>query len=170
MLEASAYLGWKGRVPPGIRPKKECTKSRETCFAKNTLNLNDKGPSTKWVCFPKFYGPLAIWPWLTISPQSSLNVIYCLILTAWQWLMSFTYIPVQTEPSKSPLRNRLLVLLWEIGYLSSPSRSCLGKHILIWSGQWGGALCRQISPPQEAKELISFFPHHLFVLFRPSMD
>ena len=85
--------------------------------------------------FPKFYGPLAIWPWLKIRPQSSLNVIYCLISTAWQWLMSFTYmpcIPVQIKPNKSPSRNRLLaLLLWEISYLSSPSRSCLGRLILI---------------------------------------
>ena len=47
----------------------------------------------KWVCFPKFYSPLAIWPWLRISPQSSLSVIYCLIISAWQWLMSFPYTP-----------------------------------------------------------------------------
>ena len=38
---------------------------------------------------PKFYGPLAIWPSLTISPQSSLN----LIITSWEWLMSFPYMP-----------------------------------------------------------------------------
>ena len=69
----------KGRFPGAIRPKKECIKSCETCFA-NTLNLNDKGPSLKWVCFPKSYSPLANWPWLRISPQSSLFVIYCLIL------------------------------------------------------------------------------------------
>ena len=128
----------KGRFPRVIRPEKECIKSCETCFA-NSLNLNDKGPNTKWVCFPKFYGPLAIWPWLRISPHSSLNVIYCLILTAWQCL-SFTYmpcIPVQIEPNKSPLRNRLkALLLWEICYLSSPSRSCLGRLILIFGG-WG---------------------------------
>ena len=42
----------KGRFPRAIRPKKECIKSCETCFA-NTLNLNDKDPSMKWVCFPK---------------------------------------------------------------------------------------------------------------------
>ena len=66
----------------------------------------------------KFYGPLAIWPWLKISPHSSLNVIYCLIITAWQWLMSFMYkpcIPMQIKPNKSPVRNRLLaLLLWEL--------------------------------------------------------
>ena len=92
----------KGGFPGAIRPKKECIKSSETYFA-NTLNLNDKGPSMKWVCFPKFYDPLAIWPWLRISPHSSLNVIYYLILAAWQWLMSFTYmpcIPMQIKPNK----------------------------------------------------------------------
>ena len=42
----------KGGFPEVIRPKKECIKSCEACFV-NTLNLNDKGPSMKWVCFPK---------------------------------------------------------------------------------------------------------------------
>ena len=99
----------------------------------------------KWVCFPKFYSPLANWPWLRISPQSSLCVIYSLILTAWQWLMSFTCILVQIEPNKSPLRKRLLALfLWEIGHLSSPSRSCLGRLILICGG-WGSPAGR--APP-----------------------
>ena len=93
----------KGRFPGEIKPKRECIKSCENCFA-NTLNLNDKGPSMKWVCFPKFYGPLAIWPWLRIRPHSSLNVIYCLIITAWQWLRSFTYmpcIPMEINPIKA---------------------------------------------------------------------
>ena len=127
-------LCWNGRSLGATRSKKECIKSCEICFAKNTLNLNDKGPSIKWVCFPKFCGPLAIWPWLRISPHSSLNVMYCLITTAWQWLMSFTCIPVQIEPNKSPLRNRLLaLLLWEIGHLSSPSSSSLGRLILLWT-------------------------------------
>ena len=124
-------------VPWGIRPKKECIKSCEICFA-NTLNLNDKGPCMKWVCSPKFYGPLANWPWLRISPQTSLNVIYCLIITAWQWL-SFMYMPVQIKHNKRPLRNRLLaLLLWEIGHLSTPSRACPGRLILIRGGQGGG--------------------------------
>ena len=94
MLEVSMALCWKGRggFPRVIRPKKECIKSYETYFT-NTLNLN-KGPSMKWVCSPKFYGPLTIWPWLRISPHSSLNVIYCLIISDWQWLMSFMYIYV----------------------------------------------------------------------------
>ena len=36
-----------GRFPWVIRPKKECIKCYETCFAKNALNLNVKGPSMK---------------------------------------------------------------------------------------------------------------------------
>ena len=82
----------KGGFPRVIRPKKECIKYYETYFA-NTFSLNDKGPYKKRVCSsPKFYGPLAIWPWLRISPHSSLSVIYCVIISAWQWLMSFTHI------------------------------------------------------------------------------
>ena len=115
----------KGRFPGAIRPKKEYIKFCESCFA-NTLNLNNKGPSLKWVCFPKSYSPLGNWPWLRISPQSSLYVIYCLILTAWQWLMSFTCIPVQIEPNKSPLRNRLLALL-----LSSATFPPQADNILV---------------------------------------
>ena len=83
----------KAQFPRAIRPKKECIKSYETYFA-NTLNLNDKGPSLKWVCSPKFYDHLAIRPWLKISPQSSLSVIYYLTISAWQWLLSFTCVCV----------------------------------------------------------------------------
>ena len=160
MLEVGAALCWKGRFPGEIRPKKECIKPCETCFA-NTLNLNDKGPRLKWVCFPKSYSPLANWPWLRISPQSSLFVTYCLILTAWQWLMSFTCIPVQIEPKKSPLRKRLLaLLLWEISHLSSPSRSCLGRLILIGGGGVevgcpGGRAPPQWSPGESMNATIS---------------
>ena len=53
---------------------------------------------------PKFYGSLALWPWLRTSPLSSLNVIYCLIITTRQWLMSFIYlpcIPMQINPIKA---------------------------------------------------------------------
>ena len=143
MLEVGVALCWKGPVSRAIRPKKACIKSCETCFAKNTLNLSDKRPSIKWVGFPKFHGPLAIRPWLRTSPYSSLNVIYSLIITAWQWLMSFTYmpyIPMQIKPNKSPLRNRLkALLLQEIGCLSSPSRSCPGRFILIHSSSGASA-------------------------------
>ena len=133
----------KGRFPGEIRPKKECINSCETCFA-NTLNLNDKGPSLKWVCFPKSYSPLANWPWLRISPQSSLLVIYCLILTAWQWLMSFTCIPVQNEPNKSPLRKMLLALLFERSATFPPQ----ADHVLVdlFSSIAGGGACGR-SPP-----------------------
>ena len=86
----------KGVFPRAIRPRKECIKSYETYFA-NALNLNDKGSSMKWVWFPKFYSPLTIWPWLRKSPQSSLNVIYYLIISSCQRLMSFTYLYIYTH-------------------------------------------------------------------------
>ena len=150
MTEGGAVLCWKGQIPRGDRPKKECIKSCETYFA-NTLNLNDKGPCMKWVCSPKYYGPLTIRPWLRISPQSSLYVIYCLILTAWQWLMSFTCISVQTEPNKSPLRKRLLaLLLWEI--VTFPPQA---DHVLVdlfssvADGGGGRAGMRTEPPPHQ---------------------
>ena len=49
-------------------------------------------------------------------------------------------IPMQIKPNKSSFRNRLKAfLLWEISYLSSPSRSCLGRIILINGGWWSPA-------------------------------
>ena len=72
----------KGGFSGEIRPKKECIKPCETCFA-NTLNLNDKGPSLKWICFPKSYSPLA--NWLRISPQSSLLSIVWSLLPDNDW-------------------------------------------------------------------------------------
>ena len=81
MTEGGALLCWIGsQVPQAIRPKKEYIKPCETGFAKNTLNLNDKGPSLKWVCFPKSYSPLANWSWLRISLQS------CLLSIVWSSL------------------------------------------------------------------------------------
>ena len=45
MLGVGVALYWKGGgFQEGIRPKKECMKSCETCFA-NTLNINDKDGS-----------------------------------------------------------------------------------------------------------------------------
>ena len=118
--------------------------------------------------FPKFYGPLAIWPWLWISPHSSLNIC-SLIITAWQWLMSFTNspcIPMQIKPNKSPVRNRLKALfLWDIGYLSFPSRSCLGSLILICGG-WGCSAGR--APPNRLSNKIDFSNiHNILFLFLP---
>ena len=145
MPEGSAALGRNRWFPGMIRPKKECIKSCETCFAKNALNLNDKGPSIKWVCFPKFYGPLANWLWLRISPHSSLNVIYCLIITAWQWLMSFACILCKLNPIKAHWGTGSRPFTWEIGHLVSPNRSCPGRLILIRGGQGWGALW--LDPP-----------------------
>ena len=93
----------KGELPRSIRPKKECIKSYETYFA-NTFNLNDKGPCMKWVCFPK-----VLWPfnYLTLTQNKPSEFFECyllLIISAWQWLMSFVFLcklnPIKDCPGK----------------------------------------------------------------------
>ena len=110
----------------------------------------------KWVCFPKFYSPLANWPWLRISPQSSLNVIYCLILTAWQWLMSFTCIPVQIEPTKTHWGKGS----WPFSFERSATFPPQADHVLVdlFSSAAHGGLCGQSSPPTE-NNMVNFHPH-----------
>ena len=74
----------KGRFPRAIRPKKECIKSCETCFA-NTLNLNDKDPSMKWVCFPKVLWSFSYLTLIQNKPsefyECYLFDYYCLTMT-----------------------------------------------------------------------------------------
>ena len=82
--------------------------------------------------FPKVLWPFAItlsfWPWLRISPYSSLNVIYCLIITAWQWLMSFMpCIPMQIKPNKSPLRKGF----WPFSFERSATFPPQANHVLV---------------------------------------
>ena len=147
MLEVGVALCWKGLVSGAISPKKKCIKSCKTCFAKNALNLSDKGPSMKWVCFPKFYGPSTIWPWLRISPRSSLNVIYYLIISAWQWLISFTYtpcIPMQINPIKAHWGTGF----WPFSFERSATFPPQADHVLVdlFSSEADGGLCGQSSP------------------------
>ena len=50
------------------------------------------------------------------------------------------------KPNKSPLRKRLLALLLrEIGYLSSLSRSCLGRLILSHNAAYTAGRVTQLS-------------------------
>ena len=126
MPDVGAALCWKRKVPWGIRPKKECIKSCETCFA-NTLNLNDKGPSLKWVCFPKFYSPLAKWPWLRINPHSSLNIIYCLIITPLQWLMTLPVFLCKLNPIKGHWRTGH----WPFSFKRSATFPPQADHVLV---------------------------------------
>ena len=123
---------------PGIRPKKECIKSCETHFA-NTLNLNDKGPSMQWVCFPK-----VLWPFNYMTLTQNFFECYLLFdhycLTMIDELYIYTLYSYANKPNKCSLRNSLLaLLLWEISHFSSPSRSCLGRLIFIRGrgGPWG---------------------------------
>ena len=152
MLEVVAALCWNRRFLGAIRPKEECIKSCETCFAKNALNLNDKGPSIKWVCFPKFYGPLAIWPWLRISLHSSLNVIYCLIITDWPWLMSFTCVPVQIEPSKAHWGTGS----WPFSSERSATFPPQADHVFVdlFSSTMGSVALLDIAPPYGTKAMV----------------
>ena len=93
----------KGGLPGMIRPEKECIKSCETCFA-NTLNLNNKGPSlNEMSLFPKVLWPFSYLTLTLNKPSEFFEFIY-LIITAWQWLMSFPYmpcIPMQIKPIKA---------------------------------------------------------------------
>ena len=93
--------------------------------------------------FPKVLWPfgvtLSVWSWLRISPYSSLNVVYSLIGTAWQWLMNFNICPVflcKLNPIKAHWEKGLRPFSYErLVNLSSPSRPCLGSLVLICSSQ-----------------------------------
>ena len=107
----------------------------------------------KWVCFLKFYSPLAIWPWLRIRPHSSLNVIYYLIITARQWLMSFMdmpCIPVQINPVKA----RWGTGSWPFSFESSATFPPQADQVLVnlfSSLGAGGAL--QAEPPHIVQKI-----------------
>ena len=100
---------------------------------------------------PKFYGPLAIWAWLRISPQSSLNVIY-LIITAWQWLMSFPYtpcIPMQIKPVKACQgkgRGTLPLIEWLCCPFSSTGFNSLCEF--VWSRPQSCGHCLPVTTSQ----------------------
>ena len=113
----------------------------------------------KWVCFPKFYGPLAIWPWLRISPQSSLNVIYCLIITAWQqWMRTFLDVMLP-ESNKSPSRQGLGCSLTQ--RVAMPSLFSTGLLQSLW-------ICS--SHPQHRKHCWSESASFASVLYWPSVS
>ena len=144
MPEGGAALGRNRWFPGAIRPKKECIKPCEACFAKNALNFLIRVQAWNEFVSPKFYSPLANWPWLRISPGSSLYVIYCLMLTAWQWLMSFTCIPVQTEPIKAHWGK----VSWSFSFERSATFPPQADHVLVdlFSSAVDGGLWGQRSP------------------------
>ena len=115
--------------------------------------------------------PKVLWPFnfLTLT-QNKPWVLWMLSIT-WSFLPDnewalhiYIYMPctpMQIKPNKSPLRNKFLVFLfWEIGYLSSPSRSGLGRLIFIHGGR--GALRTKL--PHTLPYLILFFWLLLFTL------
>ena len=130
----------KGWFPGVIRSKKECIKSYEIYFA-NALNLNDKGPSMEWVCFPK-----VLWPFNYMTLTQNFFECYLLFdhycLTMIDELYIYSLYSYANKPNKSPLRNRLLAL-WEISHLSSLSRSCLvDLFSSVVAGEWGASAGR----------------------------
>ena len=88
MLEVGVALCWKGWVPGAIRPEKECIKSCEICFA-NTLNLNDKGPGMKLVCFPKV---LWSFSYLTLMQNKSSEFFECYLFDYYCLTMTELYV------------------------------------------------------------------------------
>ena len=81
----------------------------------------------KWVCFPKFYGPLANWPWLRISPQSSLyvTIIWSLLpdnnwwaLPVFLWKMN----PIKAHWGKGS---------WPFSFESSATFLPQADHVLV---------------------------------------
>ena len=113
MLEVDTPCAGKGGFPRAIRPKKEYIKSYETYFP-NTLNLNDKGPSMKLVCFPK-----VLWPfnYLTLTQHKPSEFFECYLLFDYFCLTMIDELSIYAlyfyanKPNKSPLRNRLWALL-----------------------------------------------------------
>ena len=147
MLEVGSVLFRKGVIPGAIRPKKECIKSYETYFA-NTLNLNDKDLSMKWIPSSKFYGPLPIWPWLKISPQSSLFVMYCLILTAYDWWVLPVFLC-----KLNPIKGHWGKVTWPFSFERSATFPPQADHVLVdlfssvVRGVGGGRALQQSPPP-----------------------
>ena len=91
------------------------------------------------------------------------------------YLLSLICIPMQVKLNKSPLREKLeALLLWEIGHLSFPSRPCLGRFILIYSGQESSAGWSYPTVEERVIEIIEpnktlrreFFFQRAYIFFR----
>ena len=118
----------------------------------------------EWVCSPNFYGPLANWPWLKISPQSSFNVICCLIISAWQWLMSFTYIHPVFLCKLTPIKAHWRKGSWPFSFERSATFPPQADRVLVdlFSSMVDGGLCGQSSP--QCMFSCHFSPHPQFFL------
>ena len=117
---------------------------------------------------PKFYGPLAIWPWLKISPHSSLNVIYCLITTAWQWLTALCIRPVFLC-KLNPIQAHWGTGSWSFPFERSATFPPQADHVLVdlFSSvvAGGGGPCQRNTPPtihsQNILSTLLFISKHL---------
>ena len=86
--------------------------------------------------------PKVLWPssWLAVAQTKPSNFSVNPVLFNPYWLTMIVELYLHSyanEPNKSPWRERIKALLhWEIGHLSSPSRSPLGSLFLHpwWTG------------------------------------
>ena len=131
--------------------------------------------------------PKVLWPsnWLAVTQNkpSRFSVNPVLFNPYWLTMIDELYLhSYANEPNKSPWRERLwALLLWKIGHLSSPSRSCLGRLILHpWRTGVGGAALKlpdtsptlPLHPTPEAiifiklrSTFLGVFKHFLKILF-----
>ena len=119
---------------------------------KNALNLNVKGPNTKWVCFPRFYSRLASLCLGDLNSEKALVILRMLYVNLISFLWSllsdidwrdlhacYVYlcklnsIKAHWERGLRPFSSERLASL------SSPSRSCLDRFILNLGGQESSA-------------------------------
>ena len=138
MLEVGAALCWKGRFPTDMRPKKECIKPCETCFVKNALNFLIRVQAWNEFVSQSF---MALW---LCDPDSEYALrVLCILSIVWSLLPDNDWWALPVSLCKlNPIKAHWWTgsrpfSFWEISHLSSPSRSCLGRFILIW----GWALC-----------------------------
>ena len=123
MLEVGAPCAGKGGFPGPIKPKKECIKSCEICFT-NTLNLSDKGPSMKSVCFPKV---LWSFSYLTLTQNKPSEFFECYLFDYYCLTMIVQIKPIKACQGKGqgalPLRE------WLFSPFSSTGLSSLCEFV-----------------------------------------
>ena len=117
-----------------------------------------KSPSIEWVWFPKVSWPFS---YLTLTQNKPSQFFECYLLfdhyclTMTDELYVYALYSYANKPNKNPLRKKLLaLLLWEIGHLYSPSRSCLGRLILSHGSRRQGEVGRWRPPTFNPCDLV----------------
>ena len=160
----------KGRFSWTIRPEKECIKSCESCFA-NTLNLNDKGPSMKWVCFPKVLLPF-IYLTLTQNKPSEFFECYLLFdpycLTMIDELYVYALYSYANKPNKSPLKNRPFSFERSATFPPQVDQVLVDLFSSKVDRGWGGGLCRWSPTPLHIINIYIYIYIYIYI-FKPTL-